>query len=563
MYNSPGIQPSSTFHGVRRLLAYYHLPDMNISARVRTLEDAVEMLNDQSILILTPIMLAGDWYRTAAGPILVQSTDGVDQAILPDQLGRAYFWDEGLGRRVYLNEKNCGQFRPVAYAAALDFPHKQISPSALLGRLLSGLGLFEGILLLVWALLGSGLWVLMGQLLFRALSNGGLTAGPTALWQTGAMMGGVLLVEILLLVTGGQAVRRIAQRGTLAAMPGIGARLYESGQTEGAAETAVLLSSFRENGELWMTWLLHTVWGAVAAAVMVASLGRSLRAGAAAAGGIALVLYTASAALCRRAARGRQDLSADVSRRAWFLRRAVEQRLGVERPFPAKEYCDKPGTPVWVGWAAAALLTLPLLYFAVERGISLARLAQSLSLYLPVIALPLAALLDAGRAGRAFSALLALLPAAVRSKEEGVALPPMGSTLELRDVTFSYPDRTAPVLQGVNLRLHPGERVGILGATGSGKTTLARLMTGLLKPTGGNIYYGGVELARYNGTSLRRRIACERGSDIVLLEQMPDEAERRTCVVFSTREAALTGCDRIFLLADGQLMERVGAKTEN
>ena len=112
------------------------------------------------------------------------------------------------------------------------------------------------------------------------------------------------------------------------------------------------------------------------------------------------------------------------------------------------------------------------------------------------------------------------------------------------------------VLRGVSLRLHPGEVLGIWGATGAGKTTLEKLMTGMLRPAGGTIYYGGIELSRYNGASLRRRIAWGRGSDILLTDRVPEERDGRACVVFSAREEALDGCDRVFRLADGMLIKQ-------
>ena len=145
---------------------------------------------------------------------------------------------------------------------------------------------------------------------------------------------------------------------------------------------------------------------------------------------------------------------------------------------------------------------------------------------------------------------------AQRTPTGHTALPPVGSVFELKDVSFCYPGRSEPVLRGINLRLHPGELVGILGGTGAGKTTLAYLMTGLLAPTGGNIYYGGIELARYNGEALRRRVACERGEDILLCKQIPARRDGRACVVFSCRENALEGCDRVLRLENGTLTGR-------
>ena len=60
----------------------------------------------------------------------------------------------------------------------------------------------------------------------------------------------------------------------------------------------------------------------------------------------------------------------------------------------------------------------------------------------------------------------------------------------VRDVTFTYPDKTAPVLDHVSLTIEHGQSVGIVGVTGAGKTTLVDLILGLLKPDSGSICYG-------------------------------------------------------------------------
>jgi NHLM bacteriocin system ABC transporter peptidase/ATP-binding protein len=70
----------------------------------------------------------------------------------------------------------------------------------------------------------------------------------------------------------------------------------------------------------------------------------------------------------------------------------------------------------------------------------------------------------------------------------------LGGRIELRDVTFGY-DRTAPPLvDGLSLTVEPGARVALVGATGSGKSTVARLMAGLYHPWSGAIRYDDVPL---------------------------------------------------------------------
>ena len=66
--------------------------------------------------------------------------------------------------------------------------------------------------------------------------------------------------------------------------------------------------------------------------------------------------------------------------------------------------------------------------------------------------------------------------------------------LELRRVCYRYPSAPRPVLQDITLTIPAGSVVGIVGATGSGKTTLADLILGLLRPTQGEVAIDGVPL---------------------------------------------------------------------
>ncbi|GHJ44012.1 ABC transporter permease [Catellatospora sp. TT07R-123] len=82
---------------------------------------------------------------------------------------------------------------------------------------------------------------------------------------------------------------------------------------------------------------------------------------------------------------------------------------------------------------------------------------------------------------------------------------PADASLELADVVFGYAPGV-PVLHGVTLRLAPGERVALVGTTGAGKSTLAAIAAGVLRPQAGTARSGGVPLAGL-GPLLRRRIA--------------------------------------------------------
>lgn len=87
----------------------------------------------------------------------------------------------------------------------------------------------------------------------------------------------------------------------------------------------------------------------------------------------------------------------------------------------------------------------------------------------------------------------------------GVDSPRGAAHVELRHVSFAYPGGPR-VLKDVNLELPAGKRVAVVGATGSGKTTMAKLVCRLVDPLEGQVLLDGVDLREINGDSLRRRV---------------------------------------------------------
>ena len=80
-------------------------------------------------------------------------------------------------------------------------------------------------------------------------------------------------------------------------------------------------------------------------------------------------------------------------------------------------------------------------------------------------------------------------------------------TIEFRDVSFSYPETGQVVLDHINLTVHQGETVGIMGTTGCGKTTLVNLIPRFYDVTGGAILVDGVDVRDYEQKALREKVA--------------------------------------------------------
>jgi ABC-type multidrug transport system fused ATPase/permease subunit len=103
--------------------------------------------------------------------------------------------------------------------------------------------------------------------------------------------------------------------------------------------------------------------------------------------------------------------------------------------------------------------------------------------------------------------LLAVEPTIV---DRGTVSPPPGALgVSCRGVSFAYGDRAdeQAILHDLDLAVAPGRSVGVVGRTGSGKTTFSRLLLRLVEPTAGTIALGGVPIADIPIGELRRRVA--------------------------------------------------------
>jgi ABC-type multidrug transport system fused ATPase/permease subunit len=84
---------------------------------------------------------------------------------------------------------------------------------------------------------------------------------------------------------------------------------------------------------------------------------------------------------------------------------------------------------------------------------------------------------------------------------------PYGSAeIVLADITYSYPQAAAPALKKLSLTLEPGKKLGLLGTSGGGKSTLIDVLLALLEPQSGQVRMGNVPIERSNAHRLRSRI---------------------------------------------------------
>ena len=130
----------------------------------------------------------------------------------------------------------------------------------------------------------------------------------------------------------------------------------------------------------------------------------------------------------------------------------------------------------------------------------------------------------------------------------GAPLPEIRGHLVLRDVWFRYRPEADDVLRGVDLEVKPREVVAIVGATGSGKTTLTRLLDASYRGYRGSITLDGHELSDLDAEAVRRHVAGVRQDAQLFSETVRfnvDLANPRIPFAATDRAAALVHADRV------------------
>ena len=101
---------------------------------------------------------------------------------------------------------------------------------------------------------------------------------------------------------------------------------------------------------------------------------------------------------------------------------------------------------------------------------------------------------------------LMALPQERQAKQRPLERTQLHGSLDVRQVSFSYPGQSTPALSKISLRLAAGERVGIIGRSGSGKSTLARLLMAFYAPDEGQILLDNLDLRQLDVADLRHQI---------------------------------------------------------
>lgn len=107
------------------------------------------------------------------------------------------------------------------------------------------------------------------------------------------------------------------------------------------------------------------------------------------------------------------------------------------------------------------------------------------------------------------------LPTDRGMREQFITKSKIEGDIKLEKVGFTYPDEQTPALENISIDIKPGERVGIIGRIGSGKTTMLKLILGLYEPSAGSVRIDGTDNIEIDPVDLRRHVCYMSGDGML------------------------------------------------
>ncbi|MGN0597544.1 MAG: NHLP bacteriocin export ABC transporter permease/ATPase subunit [Ruminiclostridium sp.] len=525
-------QRQAATDAIGEILKCFHVKSREVPDSITDMNDTLEYLLRPHGIMRRNVTLEKGWYKDASGPMIgTRTDDGSVVALIPTGMTKYSFFDTKSGKRVFLNKKTEKLIDKEAIAFYKPFPSTKIGIPGLLRYIVENLRPAD-IALVVMGTIAVTLIGLLTPKLNEMLFSDVIASGSIkALVAIAVFMVCVSLSSLLLGTVKDLLMTRLTTRLSLSveaatmmrilSLPANFFKNYSSGELANRSQYINLLVNQLLN--IILTSGLTSVFSLVYI-TQIFAYAPSLVAPALFVIIGTVVIAAVSAVLQIRVSTRQMELASKESGMSYALISGIQKiklsgaekrafaRWGDMYSKGAKLLYDPPvllKVNTVLTTAVSLIGTIVIYFAAVQNGVSVSEYYAFNTAYGMVSGafMSLAGIaLSAAQIKPILEMAKPILEAQPEVAEEKQVVERLMGGIELNNITFAYNENMPNILDGVSLKISPGQYVAIVGKTGCGKSTLMRIMLGFEKPQRGAVYYDGKDLERIDLKSLRRNI---------------------------------------------------------
>ena len=513
------------------ILKYYHINPVDIPSHVTDPDEQLEYALRPHGIMHRMVALTEGWHKDAFGPMIAyRVSDGTPVPVFPKPNEGYWFHDES-GRKTAVNAHNAHDFAPEARCFYRPLPLGRIGVHNLISYMWQSLSFADIALLVIISLLVTLAGLALPPIV-KVLTGYVIDVGNYAvLWATAAFLLCAILSQQLFTASREIAINRILTKASmqvasafmmrLLSLPATFFREYSAGELASRSQAAkqlveLIVSSVMSLGITALFSLLYVVQIAQFAPVLLWPA-------------VGIILATVAVALATtivqmRVTRQQMECSAKENGKSFALIYGVQKikLAGAEkRAFAqwARVYTKSAelqyNPPFFLKVSGALSMavglagTILLYYIAASSGMSPSDYIAFFTAYGLVMGafMSLAGIVNAIAQIKPYLDMMEpILKAEPEVSENKEVLTSLNGRIELSGIRFRYGEDMPYIIDGMDLKIRPGEYVAIVGKSGCGKSTLVRLLLGFEKPDKGAIYFDGKDITGLDLRSLRRRI---------------------------------------------------------
>ncbi|MDR1840356.1 MAG: ATP-binding cassette domain-containing protein [Holophagales bacterium] len=519
-----------TRNAVQEILKYFGQDIIPVPENITDRAEYINYCLKPSGIMKRKVELNGRWWRDAYGPMLGALENGDAIALLPSARGYTYFDYEG-GKRAVLNTQTAKNIKTSAYCFYKPFSNRELSVLDLVKYMFASITRSDAYFYLAIMTLATLIGLMQPKLSLLLYSHIIPRGEAGMLWGLGALMLSIAIATQILSLGQSLILNRLTLRLSNTIEPAAMMRLlnlpanffkkYDSGEL---SQKFSLIPSICNSIFSVITGTLLTSLFSLAYLAQIASITPALMLPTLAIICAALAMNVIAALASIKIHRRSLDAQAELSGMTYSVLSGIQKvkLTGAEKRIFAR----------WASkYKAAANFTYNppfiLKYSGVTGSvISAAGLAivYSISImskmdvgqymaYNTAYGMMSASILSFGSLTTFFSGLkpqldmvAPIMKAVPEISGNKTVVTKLSGGIEAQNLTFRYEEGGKNVLDGVNMKIHPGQYVAVVGRTGCGKSTLVRLLLGFEKPNRGAVYYDGRDMTKLDLPSLRRKI---------------------------------------------------------